>query len=528
MYKIVQTGGLSEGQVYAWCDAGVFTPDDIGTVKMMSLFGTISSVKAIFAQMIANIPDIRAFHADTGEELKSFRSTVLNLRRGDHPLRSVSVSPIANGIVHRILVVENFFKVPDGLTNFEPGKEKEIIIYGRTEAEAIQRYFCFLDAYSDFPLDEAWAEWLWKELHYNKSCFSGEMNYDKALSIFAPDLADIHPEKNCLRKAYRRLSGKYHPNYGGNTEIMKQISLAYNLLEENGFSIEKVIKAVPSEVIAFGMPEFRYCFAMPIPDDERIQELVNSNLNLLAEILEPESENPNTLARTLEPEPESEPEKEFWQMTPTEYLEKYYSLFSEDQECIRIGLDYVKSSDYPVKHNIRAAGAGHNVARHLGEHATVVIQAKMQNKPVPEDVKTAYRALFGITESEPDDLWGEPVSVYTRRNAIDDGVLIDLSETAEVREAGIKFPLAVTIGVYHILKPSEKLRNYGQSFEGRLWDMLSVFRLEAKRSGGDTIHFAPLFLTDPRKSPKPVRMWSRCHPGDNSEPVITVMLEGED
>lgn len=43
-----------------------------------------------------------------------------------------------------------------------------------------------------------------------------------------------------------------------------------------------------------------------------------------------------------------------------------------------------------------------------------------------------------------DPLWGEPIFSYSRKQAIADGVLVDVSEMA--REAGFKYPVAVTPG----------------------------------------------------------------------------------
>ena len=40
------------------------------------------------------------------------------------------------------------------------------------------------------------------------------------------------------------------------------------------------------------------------------------------------------------------------------------------------------------------------------------------------------------------EIFGEPISTYTRAEAIEDGVLVDVSETAA--EAGITFPVAIT------------------------------------------------------------------------------------
>ena len=44
------------------------------------------------------------------------------------------------------------------------------------------------------------------------------------------------------------------------------------------------------------------------------------------------------------------------------------------------------------------------------------------------------------------EYFGEPISIYTRAQAIEDGVLVDVSESA--REAGFKFPVAVTRTVW--------------------------------------------------------------------------------
>jgi len=112
---------------------------------------------------------------------------------------------------------------------------------------------------------------------------------------------------------------------------------------------------------------------------------------------------------------------------------------------------------------------------------------------------------------------------YTRQQAIEDGVLVDISEMA--REAGIKFPVAATQGVFAVLSETSAT---GQDFEGRTWDLLMVFRMQAKASDSDVIHFAPLFVMESDGKAKPIPMWAKCGPGDHGEGVITIMLEGED
>jgi len=121
----------------------------------------------------------------------------------------------------------------------------------------------------------------------------------------------------------------------------------------------------------------------------------------------------------------------------------------------------------------------------------------------------------------------EIISTYTRAQAIDDGVLFDI--TGYAREAGFTVSVAITTGVFSVLKPSEELEKEGQDFVGRMWDMLWILRHEIRRSEWtDTTVFEPLMLKTPGGKPVPVKMWAKAGPGDQMEMVITIMLEGED
>ena len=113
---------------------------------------------------------------------------------------------------------------------------------------------------------------------------------------------------------------------------------------------------------------------------------------------------------------------------------------------------------------------------------------------------------------------------YSRAQAIEDGVLCDISSIAQ--EAGFKFPVAVTSRVFELLNDTTEP---GQSFEGRAWDLLMTLRFKIKASPStDIIYFAPLFNTKDHREPRPYELWSKCGPGDDSEPVITVMFTDED
>lgn len=122
------------------------------------------------------------------------------------------------------------------------------------------------------------------------------------------------------------------------------------------------------------------------------------------------------------------------------------------------------------------------------------------------------------------DVFGEVIHSYTRRQAIDDGVLIDVSEMA--REAGIKFPVAVTAAVWSdYIKPPENIT--WQDEAGRLWDTLWMFRLAAGRSKGELLFFT-VGYTNKKSKFQEIRLKALCGPGDDWEPVITIMKPDED
>jgi hypothetical protein len=121
----------------------------------------------------------------------------------------------------------------------------------------------------------------------------------------------------------------------------------------------------------------------------------------------------------------------------------------------------------------------------------------------------------------------ECVFSYTRKQAIGDGVLIDVTEQA--REAGIRYPAALTATLYHNhIDPDEPLQENGQSVSGRLWDVLIMLRFLAANSNESTLQFDVLFQMKPDSEPEPVKLKAMCHPGDNREPVITIMYPEED
>ena len=116
---------------------------------------------------------------------------------------------------------------------------------------------------------------------------------------------------------------------------------------------------------------------------------------------------------------------------------------------------------------------------------------------------------------------------YTRAQAIADGVLIDV--TAHAAEVGFKVHTVVTDHLYgEYVVPPAGLEGEGQSIEGRLHDLLFRTLLAAKAiRDSDRAEFDVLFLMASGR-------WDAAHvvaviaPGDQGEPVMTIMLPEDD
>ncbi|MYL83448.1 hypothetical protein GTA51_09955 [Desulfovibrio aerotolerans] len=117
---------------------------------------------------------------------------------------------------------------------------------------------------------------------------------------------------------------------------------------------------------------------------------------------------------------------------------------------------------------------------------------------------------------------------YTRAQAIEDGVLIDI--TADAKATGFKVHTVVTDNLYHqyIEVPTGLDRSYGQSSAGRLHDLLTLAMFAARSSKGtDRVYFKVSFLMGPDKK-ETVDIIAHIGPGDNAEPVLTIMLPEDD
>lgn len=116
---------------------------------------------------------------------------------------------------------------------------------------------------------------------------------------------------------------------------------------------------------------------------------------------------------------------------------------------------------------------------------------------------------------------------YTRAQALEDCVLIDISALAA--ERGFRVPVAVTSELYHeYLVPSEEAKDLGQTLDGRIYDMLTIFFFEIRKdSHRNPMKIRVSFLMGEKDVQSPIL---KCviDGGDDGKPVITIMLKNQD
>lgn len=120
---------------------------------------------------------------------------------------------------------------------------------------------------------------------------------------------------------------------------------------------------------------------------------------------------------------------------------------------------------------------------------------------------------------------------YTRADSIADGELIDV--TNEAREARFKVPVALTAEAWNdcvTWTAEDSKRQVLQDEAGRLWDVLWMAFVAARRANGDRISFQLYRVPGGGRGCRPRLTTLQLHigPGDELEPVITVLLPGQD
>lgn len=129
------------------------------------------------------------------------------------------------------------------------------------------------------------------------------------------------------------------------------------------------------------------------------------------------------------------------------------------------------------------------------------------------------------------ELFGEPIHTYSRAEAIEDGLLVDASEQAQ--EAGFRIPVALTAAAWAdcvAWNATDSMRQTYQDESGRLWDVLWMSAQAARKGGGERMTFQLYRVPRGGRGMRPrlTTLQMVIGPGDAGEPVITILLLGED
>jgi len=148
----------------------------------------------------------------------------------------------------------------------------------------------------------------------------------------------------------------------------------------------------------------------------------------------------------------------------------------------------------------------------------------------------ALAAVFGEPKQVADGItaFGPVIYGYTRKQAVADGVQVDVTKTAQ--EADIRFPMFITRAVYdaYVTVPAGVT---GQDEAGRLWDVVWMTRFAILRSRSHTKAGAActrcpvaLYVRNDNRRAKLVKLIAQCGPldMDDAQPAITVMMPDED
>ena len=163
-------------------------------------------------------------------------------------------------------------------------------------------------------------------------------------------------------------------------------------------------------------------------------------------------------------------------------------------------------------------------------------------RPESERARTPAGAIASVSSTDRNPTMPEPcnatqsapvIDAYTRAQAIEDGILVDVSDTA--REAGFTIPVAITCTVWNrIIALPDGYRGF-QDESGRLWDVLWMARHYALRASDSDRVTMCVLVRDIRKDLRDSNRAPRKHfpivaisTGDSGEAAITIMFAEDD
>ncbi len=124
-------------------------------------------------------------------------------------------------------------------------------------------------------------------------------------------------------------------------------------------------------------------------------------------------------------------------------------------------------------------------------------------------------------KSSLEDIFGPVISSYSRAQAIEDGVLVDLTSLFPSDTRAYRYPVACTQAVWGLIEDeSHKDRARAGALVWLLCHMSAKYPV--KKIDESTVLFNVVIGKETHT------LKCNCGPGDKGEPVMTLMLQNED
>lgn len=136
------------------------------------------------------------------------------------------------------------------------------------------------------------------------------------------------------------------------------------------------------------------------------------------------------------------------------------------------------------------------------------------------------RPSEGARQMNSQSVFGEVIHHYSRAQAIADGVLVDVTETA--RELGFRAPVAVTAAAWSRCVAWQSDEEADQDEQGRLWDVLWLACLAARSAKGQSEVGYTLRVVQAGGVVEQMALRLCIGPDDASKPAITILMPNED
>jgi hypothetical protein len=117
------------------------------------------------------------------------------------------------------------------------------------------------------------------------------------------------------------------------------------------------------------------------------------------------------------------------------------------------------------------------------------------------------------------EFFGEPISVYTRAQALEDGVLVDVTPWAS---GCFKYPVALTAALWTIVSDLAPGTGGDRQVDERVREMLRAAAQVAVDSSRGSSQFTFPILMGTTEGIRTLELLAHCGPGDQGEPVITI------